>query len=382
MLHFEVQDKWRERADYSPSVKEPSQYPSFVLVFNNDWNDYSYKTWFCLFYFDKECDIHKLGEFKLIKRDTKNTFETLDEKFDGSLGSEYCSLGITPEYYDNIYSLFSTTTTANDLLTNLCDCAYNPIIYEKFAEEEGFMLSLLREESSSQAIIEAPFLLSGKDKEAAYSFSLHFAPNYLKGAYTDWNVRLLYKAPRFMRTVGLIGENGVGKTQMLKTLVESLISEIKNGQSQPLFRSCLTISSTPFDGYDDIAVNFEKYRIPYKCFSIEQNIESTEANILSCIKTIFKKPLIHSKSAIETYKDSVDTFLGEDTGNFLIYDINSEEYILDPKRLHEVISILSSGQLHILNLMTFIYAHIHLSSILIIDEPEVHMHPQIIVLFH
>ena len=42
---------------------------------------------------------------------------------------------------------------------------------------------------------------------------------------------------------------------------------------------------------------------------------------------------------------------------------------------------MSSGQLHIFKLLTFIHAHIKLSSLLVIDEPEVHMHPQFIVLF-
>lgn len=380
MLHFEVQEKRGERADYAPSVMKPSKYPSFVLVFNYDWHDSSYRTWFCLFYFDDACEVHKIGEFKLIKRGAKNTFDTLNKECDGSLGSEYCSLGITPEYYDKIYSLFDHVTIDN-LLTDLCDCAYNPIILEKFDKEPGVKLSLLREDSSSQAIVEAPFLLSGKDKEAAYSFSLNFAPDYLKGAYTNWDVKLLYKAPLFMRTVGLIGENGVGKTQMLKTLVKFLISDSKTAQSHPLFRSCLTISSTPFDGYYNISTDITRCRIPYKCFSIEQNTKNTETQILSCINIIFNKPLIHNKKAIQTYKESVDVFLGENMGDFVYFDEKSEEYMLNKIRLHEVISILSSGQLHILNLMTFIYAHIHLSSILIIDEPEVHMHPQIIVFF-
>ena len=46
-LHFEVQIKQGQRADYLASVQPPKRYPCFILVFNWDWTDYEYHTWFC-----------------------------------------------------------------------------------------------------------------------------------------------------------------------------------------------------------------------------------------------------------------------------------------------------------------------------------------------
>lgn len=379
MLHFEVQRKNGPRADYGPSVSKPSQFPSFVLVFNDDWNDYSYKTWFGLFYFGEDERRHFVGELKLMKRGEADTFDILESSFDGILDEDFCSLGIESSYYERVYELFKGTTIINELLTDLRDCAYNQNIYEDFVEDDGFKISLLREDSSELAVKEATFLLSGKDKAAAYSFSLHFAPDYLKGAYTDWQVKLLYDAPPFMRAVGLIGNNGVGKTQMMKMLVSNLIANLYVPQSVPLFRSCLVISSTPFDGYDKIAI--ENPRIPYQHFTIKQDTEYTEDELLECINVIYTRPLIYRKSMIQLYKEAIDELLGEDVGAFLKYNDRKDDYDIDKEVLHTQISILSSGQLHILNLLTFIHAHIHLTSLLVIDEPEVHMHPQIIVSF-
>lgn len=379
MLHFEVQPKYGQRADYGLTVKAPSQYPAFVLVFNDDWNDYAYRTWFCLYYYGEDQKQHYVGELKIMCRGEGNTFEVLDKSFDGMLNDNFCSLAIEPAYYSKIHELFGGTAIANDLLTCLRDCAYNQNIYEDFFEDECFKTSLLREDSSQQAVKEAAFLLGGKDKAAAYSFGLHFAPDYLNGAYTDWTVKLLYDAPPFMRAVGLIGNNGVGKTQMMKMLVSNLISNVKVPQSLPLFRSCLAISSTPFDGYDEIAV--EEPRIPYQHFTIEQDTEYTEEELLDCINVIYSRPLIHRKSMVQLYKEAIDELLGEEVSAFLKYDEHTDNYDLDKKILHEQIAILSSGQLHIFNLLTFIHAHIHLTSLLVIDEPEVHMHPQIIVSF-
>ena len=361
MFHFEVQPKYGQRADYGLTVKAPSQYPAFVLVFNDDWNDYAYRTWFCLYYYGEDQKQHYVGELKIMCRGEGNTFEVLDKSFDGMLSDNFCSLAIEPAYYSKIHELFGGTAIANDLLTCLRDCAYNQNIYEDFFEDECFKTSLLREDSSQQAVKEAAFLLGGKDKAAAYSFGLHFAPDYLNGAYTDWTVKLLYDAPPFMRAVGLIGNNGVGKTQMMKMLVSNLISNVKVPQSLPLFRSCLAISSTPFDGYDEIAV--EEPRIPYQHFTIEQDIEYTEEELLDCINVIYSRPLIHRKSMVQLYKDAIDELLGEEVSAFLKYDEHTDNYDLDKKILHEQIAILSSGQLHIFNLLTFIHPRTYSSYI-------------------
>ena len=84
---------------------------------------------------------------------------------------------------------------------------------------------------------------------------------------------------------------------------------------------------------------------------------------------------------IALYKKAIDELLGEEVGVFLKYNEQTDNFDLDKNLLHDRIDILNSGQLHIFNLLTFIHAHIHLTSLLVIDEPEVHMHPQVIVSF-
>ena len=152
MLHFEIQVKQGQRADYGGTVNRPSLFPSFVLVFNDDWNDYSYYTWFCLYYFDEQGHRHCIGELKLMRRDAANTYNILEKVFDGPLDKDFCSLGIEPDYYSQIFRLFHHTTIANELLNCLRDCAYNHNIYEEFCEDEIFKTSLLREDSSEQAV--------------------------------------------------------------------------------------------------------------------------------------------------------------------------------------------------------------------------------------
>lgn len=98
-LHFEVQTKEGKRSDYIDSVKQPKCYPCFILVFNWNWRDHDYNTWFFLFYFASATDKKKIGELKIMNSAQKNTMDALPEKFDAPLDDSFCSLGINTNYY-------------------------------------------------------------------------------------------------------------------------------------------------------------------------------------------------------------------------------------------------------------------------------------------
>lgn len=214
MLHFEVQNKQGQRADYAQSVLRPSRYPCYVLVHNYDWNDYEHYTWFCLFYFkDKNSGIQKIGEFKLMCKGVKDTKEALPDAFDGELDERFCSLGINTGYYHRLKEVVADKDEMHELLRSLRDCTYLPNVYEDFENEPGFKDSLLREMESFEALNEGPKIYEGEDLDKIYSFTYRFYPAYDKShrLYTDWNVEFKYELPSFLRSKGLIGENGVGK---------------------------------------------------------------------------------------------------------------------------------------------------------------------------
>lgn len=60
---------------------------------------------------------------------------------------------------------------------------------------------------------------------------------------------------------------------------------------------------------------------------------------------------------------------------------DSEHYDINWDDFGSNVNILSSGQLHILSLVTYICANIHYRSLLFLDEPEVHLHPHITMEF-
>lgn len=102
------------------------------------------------------------------------------------------------------------------------DIAINQELRIQFIEEDGVQTSLLRESSAEKALNEAATLLeTDKLNQKDISFS-YFA----KIPYNDDRKQLTFdfqKSECFpYRINALIGKNGVGKTQILSNLAESL----------------------------------------------------------------------------------------------------------------------------------------------------------------
>lgn len=379
-LHFEVQNKQGRRSDYIGSVNLPKRYPCFILVFNSDWTDYGYSTWFSLYYFATKKDKHLVGELKLMCSDCSSTIEALPEEFDEPLDDSFCSLGINTDYYIRLRSVLQDEYLIKEVLHYLCDCTFEPTIYDLHRDENIFIQSLMRDLSSMDAFKEGLALAMGVEPDDMYSFTYTFHPEYDTSLYADWSVRIPYNPLQFMRTIGIIGNNGVGKTQILSKFVSDLLGKDKfKFEALPHFKNLLVICSTPFDSYP--AEPQEQSDIYYKMCCLEQDKTVTVQALRNNLSEVEKRPTVDNKSMLSLWKRLTVNYVDKNFINHVIKIVPNEgeeerlEIVYDT--LEENIQILSSGQLHILSLVTYICAHIHYHSLLVIDEPEVHLHPHI-----
>ena len=83
------------------------------------------------------------------------------------------------------------------------------------------------------------------------------------------------------------------------------------------------------------------------------------------------------KNCIGEQIDCLFSYRDEELVNGMLYH---QPYI-DTSRLSDAYCLLSSGQRHILHMMTSLFSHIHMSSLVVIDEPEVHLHPKALIEF-
>lgn len=386
-MHFEVYRKNRgQRSDRFAGTTIPLQYPCFELVFNDGWNDYDIFSWFSLWYFfDSDRNPVHLGEVKIIDRDSNNTFDSIPQNFDYSLPDNFCSLGMDINYYKNLRKL--QPLDRSKLLRCLRDIGLWSRIYEEFSGDSKLESSLLRDIASKQALSHAKFILSGRPPEEAYSFTFNLSKIEDIDSNIIWNVNLPFEANDWSRLIGIIGNNGVGKTFLLRNLVKALYhKEAAKFQGKlPLFDNLFVISSSKYDQYisddGDIKCN--------ETFHITSLDNTTPDELIEDLKGIsYRKQTIHSKAYVEVFHDLLKNCIGEqidclfsykdeELANGLFYH---QPYI-DTSRLSEAYCLLSSGQRHILHMMTSLFSHIHMSSLVVIDEPEVHLHPKALVEF-
>lgn len=361
------------------NVDVPEEKECFMLTFNNEWNDYGYQTWFRLYY-KKDDDIKFLGRVKIMKLTEKNTNAVLPKRF-YRLDDSYCSLGDDLEYYGSMFRLFGER--AYIYLGELRDAALYSKIHEKFADTIAFNSSLLRDNSAERALREGRFLVFGRDMRQAYAFTYRYEPKYGSENVlpVDIDFDFAYNCEPYHRMIGLIGENGVGKSTLLNNIVESFIGKDKSAfvGLPPIMSKIIVMSYSPFDKFPPIPTD---YTVEYHyCGLLKNETELySQQDQISFFKENLKK-ILHRGSSNHLLrkwkrimravidKDIIDGFYEEDDkGNYQLAEDNINEFCQN----------MSSGESIYVYSLTEIMANIRYDTLLLFDEPEQHLHPHAI----
>ena len=356
-------------------IETPKEYECFMLTFNNRWNDYSFCTWFRLYY-KKGDKIDSIGQLKIMKREVKDTSEVLPDKF-YRLDTDYCSLGCNLEYYSNMYRLFRDK--AYVYLGELRDAALYGHIQEQFEKSSLFTSSLLRTNASERALREGRFYVYGRNMEQAYSFAYQYEPRYdkEKESPVDIDFDFKYECEPYRRVIGLIGENGVGKSTLLNDIVKSFISKDKSAflSLPPIMSKIMVMSFSPFDKFPPVPTD---YTVEYhycgllknesELYSQEEQIATFKRNLARIIKRGSADHLRRKWRRIMNAvidKDTIDDF----------FDDNDN---LKNKNIDDFCQNMSSGESIYVYSLTEILANIRYDTLLLFDEPEQHLHPHAI----
>lgn len=387
-IYFEKQYKASQRADHWRSVIKPKDVPCLKLVFNNDWNDYGFHTWYTLWYIDIENEYHYIGDVKIMHEDG-DAYKHMPEQFNG-LDDSFCSVGLDTDYYYSLMKLFDSAA-AIDILTSLKDCSIDKRISEKFEDTDCYKVSLMRDISTEQALREGSNIVKMKDPSEAYSFEYTYEPNDEEDIYAKFNCHLEYPCNFYKRTFALIGENGVGKTHMLTGLIRDLVIQNKGRFNKiPLIQRCFVICSSQYDEYYKIydVVESRSSKLPFTICHVVQDSD-VKKRMTELIGEILKRGTLLTEKGMmvmpKLFEDSLRNQLPSHLidGLFIREKIrkNGIEYdhwLLDEKQLGDLIDYFSTGQLQIFALTVNLFAKLEPGTLVVIDEPEVHLHTTLI----
>lgn len=377
-IPFFVEKAPSGRTKLFSSHSRPSVTPSFVLVFNNRWNDYSVESQFSLFYYDQNSSGHYVGETKIIFDDELCTAEYIPDKFE-KLTNSYCSLGQSLGFYENLKEYLGKEF--DSVLYAIKDAAFFPNIQEKFERNYNFTKSLIRVDTAERLVREAKHLINGNNLSTLYSFKYSFIPPFAKKPIElefDFNGEA--EVPD--RIYGLIGKNGTGKTQ----LVTSLPYKISRKEERffipktPLFSKVIAVSYSIFDKFE-VPKRTASFNYIYCGLRNKDGDFITEKGLSLRFHNTWKK--IEELGRINKWRKILLNFIDEEILNqFLVLrdEISNpkNKYRVDIGGFNKIKNYLSSGQSIILYIISEITAHIRFDSLLIYDEPETHLHPNAI----
>ena len=363
-------------------IKIPEDDDCFVLTFDYGWNDFDYKTRYHLYYY-KDRKETLIGEVKIMKKDVVDTSEVLPSQF-YSLDDSYCSLGNDNEYYRNIAKIFPES--AYIYLGELRDASLYTSVQKRFEDDYIFKKSLLRDNVAELALRMGRYLIYGRENdETAYSFEYRYTPKYNDdGTETELKFNFSHTRLPYKRIYALIGENGVGKTTLMKNLIYDIGQDNRKSEERhfiglpPLFSSVIAITYSPFDTYplnDDKElsnriIDYEycgllKHEFVLK--NIKDRVETLSSNIeLALSRTTDFIDRLWQKMMEKVFSEGrLDS----------IFSNPPMRTKVDKDKLMNLYQNCSSGETIYFESVTAILAKIRLNSILLIDEPEQHLHP-------
>lgn len=364
---------------------ENGDYHNKLILNDDDWNDGGIQTLFHLSYADPEGAIHIIGPIKIyheadyspntsLEKKSRTIIKTSADKKIGFLPEDYCSLGQNLAFYQNLVTLIPNET--QDVLLRLRDMATSSVIKDRFSSMRLVKRTLLRDSSAYKAYNAAQSLLenqnagwNSKNMSFQYSFrapydtsdtTLNF--DFQRDAYLPYRINIL------------IGKNGVGKTQLLKKLAESLsgISSYYSGEhtehKRPPFDKIIAISYSAFDSFmtrreEDTHGIYKEIQGYVYCGIHSENRLLTTSELRQKFHTSLD--VIKEKGRMEKWEQVMQELLEREHKDLLILLREKED----------VEYALSSGQYFLISSITEAIANIENESIILFDEPELHLHP-------
>lgn len=408
MLTFKVVPKGKWLPDHGKSI---------AYLYADNWNDYSFFTLFGLKIYDQDGYLHDIGGVRIaFKGQTTGvaTNRKLDSTFD-CLTEEFFSLGSDTDFYKNLNKL--NQDLKHDVLLSLRDIVFQPEIIDDIADEEVFRVSLLRD--STLSLIKGQYLRVLNGGVELTDFNFRFARTSSEGL-GDLSLDFIVEVESTPRTNihAIIGRNGVGKTTLLNGMISAITDPTEECArfysvspwfseheiDKDYFSSLISVSFSAFDPFEPpneqadptkgtcyFYIGLKDSETFGKHKSITNLVEDCSRSLLACFRNL--KKTASWRSAVEKLS-SDDNFSRTELASLLdiYHELRSEKlsgeqsdsagFLKDYlERVTPILSGLSSGHAVVLLTITRLIETVNEKSLILLDEPESHLHPPLLSAF-
>lgn len=401
-----------------PHSSIPPGAKGWSAYLNRDrWDDWGkYCTQFYLTVIDHDGVQHGIGQLKIGERGLKphrgvpdappghrepnipSSFEQLDDAF--------FSIGQDDEYYTNLDTVGDTIR--EQVLTCLHDVAWDKERWEWAKDETVMEESLLR--SITRSTVEGQFrrMANGDARVTRYDFAYSPPKRLGDGAppFTlDFSVNPNSPIPTNVHV--LIGRNGVGKTRLLSLMTKALVAKdasakqsgkfelSEHGRRSGTFANVVAVSFSAFDEEDLLPDrNPEPDSLGFSHIGLRGwSSELPTASINPKSPTMLAREFVDSLSEcrigarrkrwvkVITTLQSDPVFRAAQLTDLIDADISNHEHQEaneDRERALGTFKSLSSGHKIVLLILTRLVEKVEERTLVLIDEPEAHLHPPLL----
>lgn len=386
---------------FTTGVFDFSKYSNSIVLIKDNWDDwFTFETQSFVKYIDTNGTAKDLGSVKIGQTDMQEGQRTADIPYRfHQLPGNFFSLGQSDYYYATISQLGDDFR--KDILESLNDIAYNLTLFKDVRHMQVTSTSLMREVSAFTITQQFHRIAMGKARLTEYDIEYKYPLiNGVSPTSLSFHVTPESFPPTNIHVI--IGRNNVGKTYFIKNLIRSVykpeerdsVGTLRSSNSetgrlvgssrQQAFANILCVSFSPFDDYSEIREMTSKRKVmPFTYIGL------TSDNLHESLKNNFVKSLLNcqrSERKLELFEQALN-ILETDP----IFERSNIKALLqqqtDPFDDNNKINIenafkrLSSGhQVIVLTLVQLIDC-ITERSLVILDEPENHLHPPLLAAF-
>lgn len=367
-----------------------------------NWDDwFEFSTLYSVVYYDIDGVSHNVGTIKIgqFAMQEKQRSPSLPLNFD-SFNDTLFSVGQDVSYYENLNNLGEEVR--DKILIGLNDIALNSELLERASLERVTKISLFRSVSITSIKGQFRRLAQGIATLSEYQFT-YTAPKIGKSSLPPISLTF-HVGPKTNPPTNihvLIGRNGVGKTHLLNNMIASLIDkesvaakvgkftqEIVDGEV--LFANLVSVTFSAFDESEPPEEKKDKSSgIKYSYIGLKRVQKKGETNLPPKSPTILKNEFVKSVEACKRgaknarwvraleMLEADPIFKEAEVSKIASFDTETEFV----ENASNIFKKLSSGHKIVLLTITRLVETVEEKSLVLLDEPEAHLHPPLLSAF-